>query len=261
MKTEFILIASKPRLKETEETCCIKVRGETIYRAPYVKSLGFYIDQNLDWDVHVDHVIKKASAGLAILRRTADYFPMEVLKTTYRSLVESHFRYGNIIWGTCGEVLLTKLQKMQNRAARIITKSDYDTDTGPLIDKLGWKTIRELNNNDVAVMMFKIMNNMTPPYLTGMFQPLRELHEIMTRDTNSNLRLPCMSTNMGQRSFSYHGADIWNKIKPNNKTGTSLQSFKRNLSHSRCGLHTQIHYFLDLLFDFTYLYCRDYTAV
>ena len=238
LKTEFILIASKPRLKEIEETCCIEVQGETIYQAPYVKSLGFYIDQNLDWDVHVDHVIKKASAGLAILRRTADYFSMEVLKTIYRSLVESHFRYGNIIWGTCGEVLLTKLQKMQNRAARIITKSDYDTEAGPLIDKLGWKTIRELNNNDAAVMMFKIMNNMAPPYLTGMFQPLRELHEIMLRDTNSNLWLPLMSTNMGQRSFSHHGADIWNKIKPNNKTGTSLQSFKRSLSHSRCGLHT-----------------------
>ena len=133
---------------------------------------------------------------------------------------------------------MTKLQKLQNRAARLITKSDYDTDGGPLIDKLGWKTIRELNNNDVAIMMFKIMNNMAPPYLTGMFQPLRELQEIMLRDTNSNLRLPRMSTNMGRRSFSYHGADIWNKIEQNNKTGTSLQSFKRNLSRSRCGLHT-----------------------
>ena len=67
LKMEFILIASKPRFKEIEETCCIEVQGETIYRAPYLKSLGFYIDQNLDWDVHVDHVIKKASAGLAIL--------------------------------------------------------------------------------------------------------------------------------------------------------------------------------------------------
>ena len=82
------------------------------------------------------------------------------------------------------------------------------------------------------------MNNMTPPYLTDMFQPLRELHEKMLRDTNSNLRLPRMSTNMGQRSFSYHGADIWNKIEQNNKTGTPIQSLKRNLSHSRCGLHT-----------------------
>ena len=56
---------------------------------------------------------------------------MEALKTKYRSLIESHFRYGNIIWGTCGEVLLTKLQKIQNRVAHVITKSDYDAEAEP----------------------------------------------------------------------------------------------------------------------------------
>ena len=112
LKMEFILTASKPRLKEIKETCCIEVHRETIYWAPYLKPLGFYIDQNLDWDVHVDHVV---SAGLAILQRTADYLPMEALKTICRSLAESHFRYSNIIWGTCGEVLLTKLQKCNNK--------------------------------------------------------------------------------------------------------------------------------------------------
>ena len=48
LKTELILTASKPRLMEIEETCCIDVQGETIYRAPYTKSLGFYEDQNLN---------------------------------------------------------------------------------------------------------------------------------------------------------------------------------------------------------------------
>ena len=157
---------------------------------------------------------------------------MEVLKTIYRSLVESHFRYGNIMWGTCGEVLLTKLQKMQNRAARIITKSDYDTDAGPLIDKLGWKTIRELNNNDAAVMMFKILSNMAPPYLTGMFQPLRELHEIMLRDTNSNLRLPRMSTNMGQRASLNMALTSGTKL---NKTIRREPHF--NHSNGICPIH------------------------
>ena len=86
--------------------------------------------------MHIDHVIKKLSSGLAILQTTVNYLPMEALKTIYRSLIETHFRYGNIIWGTCGEILLTKLQKVQNRAARVITKSDYDAEARPLIDEL-----------------------------------------------------------------------------------------------------------------------------
>ena len=107
-----------------------------------------------------------------------------------------------------------------------------------MMPKLGWKTIKEFIISDTAVMMFKIMNNM---YLTGIFQPLRDVHELTLRDTYLNLRLPLrdvheltlrdtylnlrlphMSTNMGQRSYSYQGADIWSMIDQKNKMGTSL---------------------------------------
>ena len=57
-------------------------------------------------------------------------------------------------------------------------------------------------------MMFTIMNNMAPQYLTGIFQPLKDVHELTLRDTYLNLRLPLMSTNMGQRSYSYQGAEF-----------------------------------------------------
>ena len=230
LKTEFILIASKPKLKGIEETSCIEVQDETIYRAPFVKSLGFFVDQHLDWEVHIDHIIKKASAGIAILRKTTDFFPLETLKTIYRSLIESHFRYGNIIWGTCGETLLTRLQKVQNRAARVITKSDYDSNAAPLIEELGWKTIRELIHHDTAVMMYKVTNEMAPPYLTELFQSLKDVQEVNLRDSNTNFKLPRASTSMGQRSFAYQGTDIWNKLDREIKRETgSLQSFKLSL--------------------------------
>ena len=43
---------------------------------------------------------------------------------------------------------LTKLQKIQNRAARIVTRSEFDEDAEPLIKELGWKTVRELVRYD-----------------------------------------------------------------------------------------------------------------
>ena len=49
LKTEFMIIGSKPKLKDIDETISITIIGEEIYRSPYVKSLGFIIDQNLDW--------------------------------------------------------------------------------------------------------------------------------------------------------------------------------------------------------------------
>ena len=90
LETEFILISSIPKFREIEETCCIHIQGESIYRSPYSKSLGFYIDQHLDCEDHINHVIRKASAGIAILRATSRYLPIDALQTIYRSLVESH---------------------------------------------------------------------------------------------------------------------------------------------------------------------------
>ena len=131
LKTEFILISSIPKLREIEGTYCIHIQGESIYRSPYTKSLGFYIDQHLDWEDHINHVIRKASARIAILRATSRYLPMDTLQIIYRSLVESHIRYGNVVWSSFGEVLSTKLKKIQNSAARIVTRSELSRTLNP----------------------------------------------------------------------------------------------------------------------------------
>ena len=95
------------------------------------------IDESIDWEDHINAVIKKANCGILVLRSARPYLPLEVLQTLYRSLVECHFRYKDIVWGNCGETLLNKLQKIQNRAARVITGSDYDAPSEPLLLELG----------------------------------------------------------------------------------------------------------------------------
>ena len=179
LKTEFIL------LRETEETCCVHIKDESIYLSPQTKSLRVYIDQHLDWEDHINHVIKKASAGMAVLRAASRYLALDALQTIYRSLLESHIRYGNIVWGSCGEVLLTKLQNVQNRVARIVTRSEFDEDAEPLIKELWRKTVRELFRYDTAATMYRSMHNIAPTYLSNIFQLLKDVHQIELRDTSS----------------------------------------------------------------------------
>ena len=49
LKTDFIIVEPRSKMRDLEETLCITVQNESIYRAPFVKSLGFFIDENLDW--------------------------------------------------------------------------------------------------------------------------------------------------------------------------------------------------------------------
>ena len=114
LKTEFLVIASRAKVKEVKETLYVHVQGEPIHRSPYaksLKSLGFYIDQQLDWEDHVTHVIKKCNS--ATLWSSRGFLPKEALLAIYHSLIESHLSYGISVWGKCGDTLLTRLQKIQ----------------------------------------------------------------------------------------------------------------------------------------------------
>ena len=45
------------------------------------------------------------------------------------------------VWGTCVVTLRDKLQKLQSRAARVLTFSNYDVNAGQLLEILGWKNL------------------------------------------------------------------------------------------------------------------------
>ena len=59
----------------------------------------------------------------------------------YKGLIEPHFDYCSAVWGGLTQQLSEKLQKLQNRAIRVITKSSYDTSSRFLLNSLGWDNL------------------------------------------------------------------------------------------------------------------------
>ena len=55
-----------------------------------------------------------------------EYVPISTLIKVYNAIILSHFDYCSLVWDECADYLLTKLQKLQNRAARVITGSSYE---------------------------------------------------------------------------------------------------------------------------------------
>ena len=59
----------------------------------------------------------------------------------YKGLIEPHFDYCSAVWDGLTQQLSEKLQKLQNRAIRVITKSSYDTSSRFLLNSLGWDNL------------------------------------------------------------------------------------------------------------------------
>ena len=82
------------------------------------------IDESLDWTAQVEHISKKVTSGLAILRRLRDTVEFNTLITIYQSIIQPYFDYCAQVWGCLGKTLAAKVQKLQNRAFRIITREN-----------------------------------------------------------------------------------------------------------------------------------------
>ena len=57
------------------------------------------------------------------------------------------------------EQLSEKLQKLQNRAIRVITKSTYDTSSRFLLNSLGWDNLSVRRAKQKANLMYKSIKN------------------------------------------------------------------------------------------------------
>ena len=68
---------------------------------------------------------------LQVLKRIRSLVPRQTLLKMYDALVAPYFDYCSEVWGCMGKGLCDRLQRLQNRAGRIITFSDYNTRSAP----------------------------------------------------------------------------------------------------------------------------------
>ena len=84
------------------------------------KCLGLQIDKHLTCDFHVKSITKKVVSALVRLKKIKRLVTYENLVSIYKSTIEPYFDYCSTVWNSTGSELSSKLQRLQNRAARII---------------------------------------------------------------------------------------------------------------------------------------------
>ena len=115
----------------------INIDGVPINQSNESESLGLIIDENLSWRAHIHEFSKKVSSSIGAFKRVRPFVSMYTAIKIYKGLIEPHFDYCSTVWDGLTQQLSEKLQKLQNRAIRVITKYSYDTTSRFLLNLLG----------------------------------------------------------------------------------------------------------------------------
>ena len=157
--------------------------------------------------------VKKVWSGIGGIKRIKPFVQQETLQNLYNSLALLYFDYCSLLWDNCGTTLKEKLQKLQNRAARIITEDNYDVRSTDLLHALSWENLNDRHRINKAILTFKILHDDSAPNLKDRFS-IREknLGSYNLRNADINLSVPEPVTEYLKRSFGYSSAVLWNSL-------------------------------------------------
>ena len=125
---------------------------------------------------------------------------------TCRIRTQMENQFGNIVWENCGISLLNKLEKLQNRAARVLTYSysvcsNYDVYASHLFKLFGWKNLSNQEQIQRVTMVYKSLYGLALEYLSSKIEMRANAYNL--RDSENKLNVPLPRTNFYKNSFSY----------------------------------------------------------
>ena len=189
-KTKAMIISTKQKercLAKNNEEFSLNIQEERIENVLTAKYLGIQVDSNFNWKGHIKALSSKISRAIGFLKHTKSILTQNTLETLYTGVVEPHFRYCCSVWGNCGASERNHLQKLQNRAVRILTNSSYDADARALLKDLGLKKIQDLIDSETKIMVFKALNGLASEYLFDLFIRNYNCHLRPLRNTSTDL--------------------------------------------------------------------------
>lgn len=113
-KTEYCIFS---RDKKDKEVINLKLRNHQLKYNKNPKILGLILDEQLNFNNHIEYIIKRAKRSLGIIREIKGIakIPTKVLIQIYDSMVCSIFNYASSVWQIGNTNSLEKINEVQRK--------------------------------------------------------------------------------------------------------------------------------------------------
>ena len=162
---QAIIVKKNAKIKDSYP---LKINDQIINSENSVKRLGIKIDNKLSFDKHISTLCKKASNQLNAIGRIQKYMGFKEKEVLINSFVYSNFNYCPLVWHFCSSKSMNKIEKIQERALKIL-HNDLVSDYTGLLKKSGKATMTIKRLRCLALEIFKTLNNLNPNYMKEIF--------------------------------------------------------------------------------------------
>ena len=212
-KTELIIF-NRPNT-ELVHKYKFKIDGHKIKPKSTIKYLGLILDEHLSWKPFISKLKKKLTRAIGIISKLRHSTPLPFLKTVYHALFGSHLNYGCQIWGFSNENQTNSIQKLQNRALRKLTFTNFFANISPVFKDLNIIKFNDQIHLYNCIFMFQFEKKLLPQAFNSFSNLVANEHNYNTRAVTAGLLvIPAMITHhYGTQSIKYNCITDWNNFK------------------------------------------------
>ena len=226
-KSKFMIISKKKR----DGNFSVQINGLELEECESYKYLGIYIDKNLSWKAHVEHVGKKLSRACGALAKMLHYDSVDVLKNIYYALINSYVRYGLIVWGNTSFENLQPLRVLTNRAVRIMSFAPFGRlDIQPIYKHFNILDVDNTFLLESVKFIYKLKNSLIPSDISIASHFIRNTNSINNYSLRSRTCTTTVPHNLlsvyAQKSIQNRMSILWNNIPMEVIESGSFNSFK-----------------------------------
>ena len=167
-KTEFLLIGNERQRTKYLSMFPIELLGVDTYPAKSARNLGVIFDKNFNFRSHISAICSSCIYHIRDLRRIHHHLDLDSAKLLANVLVSSRLDYCNSILSGIAETDLTKLQRVLNRLARVVTKSPPFTRSVPLLRSLHWLPVKYRVHFRICLLTYKALHEEQPVYFRSL---------------------------------------------------------------------------------------------
>ena len=175
----------------------IRIAEYKLKKVDKVRLLGITIDDKLNWESHIENLVKKLNLTITMLKRITKFIPKTEYRKLYNALFKSHLSYCISSWGGVSESKLRSVFSAQKRCARLLFGKKFSFDhagyyqtcarvrsykdqmapknyclehTKPIFNGHKILNLSNLYVHQTFLTMYKVMKDHTPIAIYGMFK-------------------------------------------------------------------------------------------
>ena len=205
----------------------IPVTNTKISNLGRVKLLRVNFEGRLNFDYHVNTLLKKTNKKYHALTRVFNYMDTKKRRVLMKAFITSQFSYCPLVWMFNSRTLNNRINKIHERALRLVYKNETFLSFDDLLERDRSVNIYQKNLLVLATEIYKTKSGLGPKIMKDTFRFIQKPYNL--RNDPELQRRRNRTVYFGKESISSLAPKIWELIPSDIRSANSLGIFKEKI--------------------------------